>query len=98
MLAELQMWLPSTFEGCQEGPGQTWTQVSGSRSRIDYFGVSSDVPRYGARTKVLPYFDLLTHTDDHQAIEVDVRYSIALSDGARVLRGSNEVRALTSDI
>ena len=41
--SEFSFWIPATFDCCQVGQGKTWTQVSGSRSRIDYFLLSGDI-------------------------------------------------------
>ena len=95
--ARHNLWFPSTFDVCQSGPGKTWTQVTGSRSRIDYFLVSSDVPKRAVLTKVFSGFDLLTPNDDHEAILIDVNYSFVKwgSCASRLRRGQGfDVRRL----
>ena len=79
------MWFPSTFDCCQQGPGKTWTQAAGGRSRIDYFVINDEIPRHAVATKVLDDFDLLTPNDDHDPIQISLDFNF-------VRRGSNPAR------
>ena len=91
------MWFPSTFECCQQGPGKTWTQAAGGRSRIDYFVINDEIPRHAVTTKVMEDFDLLTPNDDHDPIQLAMDFSFVkwCRNPARLKRGNGlDIRKL----
>ena len=69
-----QLWLPSTFEEHQQGPGDTWSHSSGKTRRIDYVGIPCIWPTTECRAWISDVIDPSITKTDHLAACVDVRF------------------------
>ena len=72
-LAEEQLWLPSTFSSCQQGPSPTWISPSGQAFRIDFVGIPLSWPCSGVSASVWLDFESLQVRDDHYPVTLQVR-------------------------
>ena len=72
-LAEEQLWLPSTFSSCQQGPSPTWISPSGQAFRIDFVGIPLSWPCSGVTASVWLDFESLQIRDDHHPVTLQVR-------------------------
>eukprot|EP00435_Cladocopium_sp_Y103_P007934 s2283_g2.t1 len=66
------LWLPQTFESSHSGPHATWTHAAQGTGRLDYVGLSSNVPAEHACTWVEPQIDLTLVRPDHACVCADV--------------------------
>ena len=66
-LCEQGLWLPSTFEAYQKGPGGTWCHTNGSWLRGDYIGVPVQWAFTDCHAFVSEQIDVSTVKEDHRA-------------------------------
>jgi len=64
--------LPQTFVESHHGEHDTWTHAEGSQGRLDFIGVSDNVPLANLRTWVSDDIDLSIARRDHQCVCADV--------------------------
>lgn len=64
---EQDLWLPSTFDHCQQGPGDTWTHSSGKMRRIDFVGLPCSWPPVKCKAWVSEIVDASISRSDHLA-------------------------------
>lgn len=68
-LHDAQVWLPSTFDAHQRGPGHTWTHPSGkSTGRLDHIGLSKHWATTNVQTWVEHDIDIAIKRADHSAV------------------------------
>ena len=84
LLQELRVWLPSTFESCQTGPGATWfAPGSSSCSRIDYIAVPDDWAVADGSAFVVDSLDWGQPSVDHLQVAVFASYFEPTVNGLR---------------
>eukprot|EP00435_Cladocopium_sp_Y103_P033831 s1824_g8.t1 len=64
--------LPQTFEAAHCGDHNTWSHASGGQGRIDFIGVSDNVPLAWTSSWVATDVDLATVRQDHACVCADV--------------------------
>eukprot|EP00435_Cladocopium_sp_Y103_P011810 s1660_g3.t1 len=62
------IFLPSTFEQCQAGTGETWTHSGGRKRRIDFIGLPIEWHLQRCSTWVAEEFDAAVLKTDHSAV------------------------------
>ena len=73
-ISRSDLWLPATFESCQEGSGSTWTHSSGSTRRIDYVGLPLTWHHTVCRSWVSDLIDPTILRADHAAVCAEVEF------------------------
>ena len=66
------LWLPQTFEATHEGTHHTWTHPNQTRARLDFIGVSTNIPSDAVKTWVDTNIDLSLHRPDHDCVCADI--------------------------
>ena len=64
-LADHDLWAPSTFASCHNGPSATWTSPSGHQHRLDYAAVPLGWPPDAVSSRVQADFEALQVHPDH---------------------------------
>ena len=72
-LSEQGLWLPSTFEEYQKGPGGTWRHTNGNWLRGDYVGIPVQWAFTTCQAFVSEDIDVSTVKEDHRAAVVQVQ-------------------------
>lgn len=72
------LWLPSTFEAHQQGPGATWTHSTGSMRRIDYIGLPLHWQYDNCQTWVSDVIDPMIIRADHAGVCADLAFTLTL--------------------
>ena len=67
-----KMWLPSTFEQCHQGDGNTWAHPTGAMARLDYVAIPMAVGPHGVKSWIPDTIDISVHRIDHLPVCVDV--------------------------
>eukprot|EP00435_Cladocopium_sp_Y103_P013395 s5733_g3.t1 len=75
------LWLPATFEECQEGAGCTWTHSTGHRKRLDFIGLPRCWHVQSCRAWVSDCIDPTILRADHAAACVEVCFDSILGGG-----------------
>ena len=75
-LSRSDLWLPSTFEAHQKGPGATWTHSSGSLRRIDYIGLPIHWQYDHCQAWVSDVIDPTILRADHSAVCADLAFAL----------------------
>ena len=71
LLAQADLWLPSTFEGLHTGPSATWFSSAAScptGTRNDYIAIPSDWRSYNITSSTIPDIDVAQSNVDHVAV------------------------------
>ncbi|CAE7233843.1 unnamed protein product [Symbiodinium necroappetens] len=76
-LAEMDLWAPSTFELCHQGPSPTWTAPSGHQHRLDYVAVPLGWPMDSLLSWVQVDFEALQVHPDHYPVALQLAAAIA---------------------
>ena len=87
-LAELDLWAPSTFHACHNGPSYTWVAPSGHRHRLDYIAVPQGWPAEALSSRVQYDFEALQVHPDHYPVllQVSLQAHVTLPKGSGVFR------------
>eukprot|EP00435_Cladocopium_sp_Y103_P032318 s136_g8.t1 len=75
--------LPQTFEESHCGEHDTWHHASNGQGRIDFIGVSDNVPLDWTSSWVAPDVDLTTVRHDHSCVCADVWFATSCSTSHR---------------
>ena len=97
LLAELDMFLPSTFTACHEGPSVTWIPPHGEPRRLDYVALPRSWPCSSVRTKVWADFESLQTKADHYPVVAMCSLAARGPDQPRV-EGRYQRRAIRPDL
>ena len=76
LLAQADLWLPSTFEGLHTGPSATWFSSAAScptGTRNDYVAIPCDWRSYNITSSTLPDVDVAQSNVDHVAALLQLR-------------------------
>ena len=74
-VAHHDLWLPATFEHCQQGDGATWTHTSGHSRRIDYVGLPRHWRSLNCSAWVSSVIDPSLLRPDHAAACVSIEFN-----------------------
>ena len=77
-VVEQDIWLPSTFEAYQCGPGLTWN----NSTRNDFVGLPVRWPITHCQAWIDQNIDLTTTKEDHSVALVDVSFHVRLANSA----------------
>ena len=72
MLAELGLWLPSTFSPIHCGDSATYTHPNGQQHRIDYLLVGGTAVVEQARSEIDDSFDNCSPQEDHKLLQLSI--------------------------
>lgn len=75
-LIQHNVFLPQTFEAAHQGPHHTWNHAVQGTGRIDYIGVSCNIPLCHVRTWVDDRVDLSIARPDHECVCADLWLAI----------------------
>ena len=67
-LADMDLWVPSTFRSNHSGPSATWTAPTGHEHRLDYIAVPLGWPSDAVVSSVLVDFESLQVGQDHKPV------------------------------
>ena len=97
-LASAGLWVPATFSACHSGTTATWRHPHGHTSRIDFICVGGTAGHDDVRSWTDTDFDLLTATDDHDAVAISGHFWICRTSSGHdtLLRRRYDVSRLTS--
>ena len=73
-VAKQDLWLPATFEECQDGEGHTWAHTSGTRRRIDYVALPRCWQSHFCRAWVSANIDPAILREDHAAACSEIKF------------------------
>ncbi|CAE7942657.1 CFDP2 [Symbiodinium necroappetens] len=91
-LAEMDLWVPSTFRSCHSGPSGTWTAPTGHEHRLDYVAVPLGWPSDAVASSVLVDFESLQVGQDHKPVLM--RVGLIAKTGATKSKGAYKRQAL----
>ncbi|CAE7889137.1 hypothetical protein AK812_SmicGene17289 [Symbiodinium microadriaticum] len=83
LLSDLDLWVPSTYRQCHQGPSGTWTAPTGHEHRLDYVAVPLGWPPDAVASSVLVDFESLQVSQDHKPVLLRVGLLAKASAGQR---------------
>ena len=75
LLAHHELWTPSTFADCHQGPSGTWRAPHGFWHRIDYIAVPVTWKGFRIISEVVTSFDVLQLRDDHRPVKLQCAFT-----------------------
>ena len=77
-LAIHDLFLPSTFEECHQGPGGTWQHTDGTWKRNDFVGLDCNLPFTTCHTWVSTDIDFSLQKEDHRPLVACIAWEHAV--------------------
>ena len=73
------LFAPQTFSSTHQGPHVTWTHAEGKQARLDFIGISDNVPADCVNSWVSQTVDLSILRPDHSCVCAEVWFSLSKS-------------------
>ena len=85
VLADLGMWMPSTYDEYHSGADETYCHPTGKRHRIDFVCIGGAATPLAVHSRVNPEIDTGCPREDHSVVQLDLHGMCGRVFGARKL-------------